>query len=208
MNWDVIDRNGKKVGSVELPEAVFNVELNQAVLHQVVKAYRANRRQGTHATKTRSLVAGGGKKPFKQKGTGRARQGSSRSPLMPGGAVVHGPQPRSYREDVNRKVKGLALKMALSEKVRHKKLFVLDSLEQKEFSTKSVVATLAALQVSRTALVADRVNSVPLQRSARNIKGVSAVEAAVFNVEDVLRHDALVLSLEAVKALESRLVRN
>ncbi len=118
MELQVHNIQGKAVKKIQLPEAIYAVEMNEALLHSVVKAYQANRRQGTHATKTRSLVSGGGKKPFKQKGTGGARAGSTRSPLQPGGGQLHGPQPRDYRQSVNKKIRQLALKIALSDKAK------------------------------------------------------------------------------------------
>ena len=124
MKVKVTDISGKEVKEIDLPDSIYNVPMNEHVLHHVVKAYRANKRQGTHATKTRSHVRGGGKKPFRQKGTGNARQGSSRSPVFPGGAVVHGPTPRDYTQSLNKKTKKLAIKIALSDKLRHNQLHV------------------------------------------------------------------------------------
>ncbi len=206
MNWDVLNNKGEKVSAVTLSEDVFNVEMNVGILHSVVKAYSANRRQGTHATKTRSMVAGGGKKPFKQKGTGNARQGSSRSPLMPGGATVHGPQPRCYREFTNKKVKNLALKIALSDKVRHKKLVVVDDFGIAQYKTKAVLDILGAFK-SDKALLADSRTDDFLYRSARNIKGIGSLAAQDMNAENVLRYETLIISERALKALEQRLMR-
>lgn len=202
MKWDVINIKGEKVKEYDLPESIYGVDMNEAVLHSVVKAYRANRRQGTHATKTRSLVSGGGKKPFRQKGTGNARQGSSRSPLMPGGAVCHGPQPRDYRQQVNKKVRQLALKIALSDKVKHKKLILVDDFAITNYSTKHIVGALKVF--SSNALLADERKDDFLYRSARNIHKVDAVLSSEMNAEQVLRHETLVLSETALKALEQR----
>ena len=127
----------KQSKKIDLPDEVFGREMNEAVLHAVVKAYRANARQGTHATKTRSTISGGGRKPFKQKGTGGARQGSKRSPLQEGGAVAHGPQPRDYRQDTNQKVRQLALSVALSDRVRHQHLHIIDDFKLDKYSTKT-----------------------------------------------------------------------
>lgn len=205
MKWDVTNIKGEKVREIDLPDAIYNVEMNEAVLHSVVKAYLANKRQGTHATKTRSLVSGGGKKPFRQKGTGNARQGSSRSPLMPGGATAHGPQPRDYRQHINQKQKKLALKIALSDKVRHNKLILVDDFAINKYSTKHIVSALKVLGDAGNALLADERKDDFLYRSARNIHKVKAVLPAEMNTEDVLRHETLVLSETALKALEQRL---
>lgn len=204
MKWDVININGEKVKTIDLPDSIYAVEMNEAVLHAVVKAYRANRRQGTHATKTRSLVSGGGKKPYRQKGTGNARQGSSRSPLMPGGATVHGPQPRSYRQHVNQKVKQLALRIALSDKVRHNKLVLVDDFGINQYSTKQVLKSLKAFGLGENALLADERKDDFLYKSARNIYKTRAVSSTDMNAEDILGHGALVLSETALKALEQR----
>lgn len=205
MKWDVINISGSVVKSIELPESIYGVEMNEAVLHSVTKAYRANRRQGTHATKTRSLVSGGGKKPFRQKGTGNARQGSSRSPLMPGGSVSHGPQPRSYRQGINQKVKRLALKIALSDKVRNEKLVLVDDYDINAYSTKQVMSALNAFGHGQKVLLADERKDDFLFKSARNIHGTDAVSSTDMNAEDILKHDAVVLTESALKALEQRL---
>lgn len=204
MQVQVKDIQGKSVKSLDLPEAIYNVELNDHVLHHVVKAYLANKRQGTHATKTRSYVSGGGKKPFKQKGTGGARQGSSRAVNQPGGAVSHGPQPRDYRLKLNKKVKDLALKVALSDKARNGKLVVVDQLSLAKYSTKTMVGVLSALQ-SPKALVADLREDDLLYKSTRNIHGAAAVSAKDFNVLDLLRYESLVISEKALLALNARL---
>lgn len=204
MKLDVKNVSGETVGSVELPEAVFGVGMNEHVLHTVVKAYRANRRQGTHATKTRSLVSGTGKKPFRQKGTGSARQGTTRAPHMYHGAVVHGPQPRDYTQQINKKVKQLALKVALSEKVRHGKLVVVKDFEVGSYSTKSVLSALQAVTGSKKALVSDERQDDVLYRSTRNIHGANCIKPAALNAENVLRHEHLVLSETALSALTQR----
>jgi large subunit ribosomal protein L4 len=206
MIWDVFNNKGKKVRELTLSDDVFNVEMNEGVLHSVVKAYNANRRQGTVATKTRSLVSGGGKKPFRQKGTGNARQGSSRSPLMPGGATVHGPQPRDHREFTNKKVKNLALRIALSDKARHSKLIVVDDFAIASYKTKAILELLSALETQK-ALLSDMTTQDFLYRSVRNIHGVSSVPAQEVNAENVLRYETLVISEKALKALEQRLMR-
>ena len=207
MQVDVKDITGKKIRSIELPKEVFAVELNEHVLHTAVKGYLANKRQGTHATKTRSLVSGGGKKPFKQKGTGNARQGSTRSPLQPGGAVSHGPQPRDYRQKLNKKARQLALRVALSDRAHHSRVVVVDDFALSTFNTKHVIAALGALGAPN-ALVADERKDNFLYRSARNIHGVGCITPAVMNAEDVLKHEALVISETAIKALSSRLLKD
>ena len=208
MKWEVFDIKGEKLREIDLLRAIYDVPMNEAVLHQVLKAYAANRRQGTHATRTRSLVSGGGKKPFKQKGTGNARQGSSRSPLMPGGGVAHGPQPRDYTQRLNRKLKSLALKIALSDKLRHKKLIIVDDFQIQEYSTKKMLSSLKALSVEDTVLLTDERKDAFLYRSARNIHGVGACSSALhLNAEDVLRFKSLILSESAVRSLAARLRR-
>ncbi len=206
MDWDLFNNKGEKVRKLTLADEVFNVEMNEGLLHSVIKAYNANRRQGTVATKTKALVSGGGKKPFRQKGTGNARQGSSRSPLMPGGGTVHGPQPRDHREFTNKKVKNLALKIALSDKVRHNKLIILDEFGVASYKTKSVLKIVGSFN-SAKALLSDNTTHDFLYKSSRNIKGVSSVPAQEINAENVLRYETLILSEKALKSLEQRLMR-
>lgn len=205
MKLDVQNLEGKAVGSIDLPESIYGVEMNEHVLHTVVKAYRANRRQGTHATKTRSLISGTGKKPFRQKGTGSARQGTTRAPHMYHGAVVHGPQPRDYTQQINKKVKQLALKVALSEKVRNNKLVVVKDFTLEKYSTKSVVAALTALTSGVNALVSDERKDDLLFRSTRNIHGAACVAPTAINAENILRYETLVLSETAIKAIAQRI---
>ena len=205
MKLDVQNLEGKAVGSIDLPESIYGVEMNEHVLHTVVKAYRANRRQGTHATKTRSLISGTGKKPFRQKGTGSARQGTTRAPHMYHGAVVHGPQPRDYTQQINKKVKQLALKVALSEKVRNNKLVVVKDFTLEKYSTKSVVAALTALTSGVNALVSDERKDDLLFRSTRNVHGAACVAPTAINAENILRYETLVLSETAIKAIAQRI---
>jgi large subunit ribosomal protein L4 len=204
MKWDVTNIDGEKIRSIELPESIYGVEMNEGVLHSVIKAYQANKRQGTHATKTRSLVSGGGKKPFKQKGTGGARQGSSRSPLNPGGGTAHGPQPRDYRQAINKKTKQLALKIALSDKVRHNKLFLVDDFGINAYNTKHIIKALKAVSNGRTTLLADERKDDFLYKSTRNIHGAVTLEPTAINAENVLRYEALVVSETALAALHQR----
>lgn len=203
MEIQVKDIKGQPVKKLTLAESIFNVEMNEYVLHTVVKAYRANARQGTHATKTKAMVAGGGKKPFKQKGTGEARQGSSRSPLNPGGGVSHGPQPRDYNEKVNRSTKQLALAIALSDRARNNKVIVVDDLKISKCSTKHVVTLLGNLKANK-ALVLDERKDDLLFKSTRNIYGSKTLSAADVNAADVLRHENFVITENALNALQAR----
>lgn len=205
MKHDVLNIKGQKVRTIELPDDIYGLEMNEAVLHSVVKAYQANRRQGTHATKTKSLVSGTGKKPFRQKGTGGARQGSTRAPHMPGGAVAHGPQPRDYRQAINKQVKQLALKVALSDKMRHNKLIVVDDFAVSKYSTKAITTILASLNGgSQRALLSDERKDDFLFKSASNLYGAAVLAPTEINAENVLRHEALILSETAVRALQQR----
>lgn len=204
MQLDVKDINGKATKKISLPDEIFAVEMNEGLLHHVVKAYRANRRQGTVATKTRAFVSGTGRKPFKQKGTGSARQGSTRSPLMPGGAVVHGPQPRDFRLQINAKVKSKALCVALSDKVRADKLHIVDDFKLASCSTKHIAAVLGKFG-EPSALLSDERKDQFLYRSSRNIYKVDAVRPDDINAEDVLRHKAVILSETALSVLIKRL---
>lgn len=206
MKLDVYDMTGKVVKSIELPEEIYSVQPSDHVLHTVIKAYRANRRQGTHATKTRSFVSGGGKKPWKQKGTGGARAGSTRSPLFSGGAKAHGPQPRDYSEKVNRKTKRLAMKMALADKVNHKQLYCVTDFAVSKCSTKQIVSVLKTFKVSK-ALLSDERKDDFLFKSARNIHGVGSKQPSELNVEDLLRYDALMITENGLNALHQRIVR-
>ena len=205
MKWQILNIKGEKLKDIELPASIFGLELNTGLLHSVVKAYQANRRQGTHATKTRAYVSGGGKKPFRQKGTGGARQGTNRSPLMPGGATLHGPQPRSYRQNITQRAKHQAACIALSERVRHNKLIIVDTFAADKCSTKHVVKTLGALGVqSASALLLDERKDDLLYKSARNLEKVNAHEATQVTSEQILRHENLVISENALKAIIKR----
>ena len=205
MQIEVKDIKGKAVKKADLPDEVFGVEMNEHVLHTAVKAIQANLRQGTHATKTRSLIRGGGKKPFRQKGTGNARQGSTRSPLASNGATAHGPQPRDYTQKTNKKLRKLALKVALSDKARHGKIIVVDDFAISSYATKHVKGALSSLGAN-TALLSDERKDDYLYRSTRNIHGAACVRPADMNVMDVLRYESLVLSETALDSLKQRLV--
>ena len=178
---DVYDLNGKKVSDIELAENVFGIEPNEAIVHSVLKNYLANQRQGTQSTKTRSEVSGGGKKPWRQKGTGRARQGSTRAPQWIKGGIALGPKPRSYRYTVNKKERRLAIRSVLSSKVLEKELTVLDKIELKEIKTKSMVKALAALKLEGKTLIVLPENDKNVVMSARNIEGVKTISANNIN---------------------------
>ena len=199
---DVYNIEGKKVKSVDLKEEIFGIEPNEAVVHSVLVNFLANQRQGTQSTKTRSEVRGGGAKPWKQKGTGRARQGSIRAPQWIKGGIALGPKPRSYKYTLNKKVKRLALKSVLSSKVLENELTVVEKLEMKEAKTKEMLKTLSNLKVEGKTLiiVADKNENVYL--SSRNIEGVKAITLNMINVYDLLNYNKLVLPLDTVKKLE------
>lgn len=199
---DVYDINGKKVKELELNEAVFGIEPNEAVVHSVLVNFLANQRQGTQSTKTRAEVRGGGRKPWRQKGTGRARQGSIRAPQWIKGGIALGPKPRSYRYTVNKKEKRLAIRSVLSSKVLENKLTVVDKLELAEIKTKSMVNALNNLKLEGKTLVILPEKNLNVQASTRNIEGAKAILANTINVYDLLRYTNLVLTLDTVKKLE------
>ena len=198
----VYDMANKQVGDIELNDDIFSVEVNAGLLHQAVVMQLASQRLGTHATKTRSFVRGGGRKPWRQKGTGRARAGSTRSPLWVGGGTVFGPHPRSYAFSMPRKQRRLALKCALSDKVKSGNLIVLDTLAFEAPKTKEAVKVLAAFETPKKALfiTADKVENV--EKSARNIPGVKAIGAMGLNVFDILHHDKVFVTKDAVARIE------
>ena len=199
---DVYDINGKKVSDVELNEKVFGIEPNETIVHAVLVNYLANQRQGTQSTKTRAEVRGGGRKPWRQKGTGRARQGSIRAPQWIKGGIALGPKPRSYKYTVNKKEKRLAIKSVLSSKVLENKLTVVDKLELAEIKTKSMVNALNNLKLEGKTLVILPEKNLNVQASTRNIEGAKAILANTINVYDLLRYTNLVLTLDTVKKLE------
>jgi large subunit ribosomal protein L4 len=199
---DLLNMEGKKVGSIELSENVFGVEVNEYVMHDVVVNYLANQRQGTQSTKTRSEVSGGGKKPWKQKGTGRARQGSIRAPQWIKGGIALGPKPRSYSYTLNKKEKRLAIRSVLSSKVLEKELTVVDKLELKEIKTKSMVKAFADLKLSGKTLVVLPEKNLNVQASTNNIEGAKTILVNEINVYDLLKYTNLVLPLDTVKKLE------
>ena len=199
---DVYDIKGKKVSDIELADSVFGIEPNENIVHAVLVNYLANQRQGTQSTKTRAEVRGGGKKPWRQKGTGRARQGSIRAPQWIKGGIALGPKPRSYKYTVNKKEKRLAIKSVLSSKVLEKELTVVDKLELKEIKTKSMVKALAALKVEGKTLIVLPETNKNVVMSARNIEGVKTISANNINVFDLLKYNNLILPVDTVKKLE------
>ena len=199
---DVYDVNGKKVKELELNESVFGIEPNENVVHSVVVNYLANQRQGTQNTKTRAEVSGGGRKPWRQKGTGRARQGSIRAPQWIKGGIALGPRPRSYVYKVNKKERALAVRSVLSAKVQEQELVVVDKLSLKEIKTAEMVKTLANLKVEGKAVVLLPANDVNVQKSARNIEGVKTLTVDTINVYDLLKYNKLVVTEDTVNKLE------
>ena len=199
---DVYDIQGKKVSTVDLKEEIFGIEPNEAVVHSVLVNFLANQRQGTQNTKTRAEVRGGGRKPWRQKGTGRARQGSIRAPQWIKGGIALGPKPRSYKYTVNKKEKRLAIKSCLSSKVLEKELVVVDSLPLKEIKTKEMVKTLNNLKVEGKTLILLPERNETVQKSARNIEGVKTSLVNTINVYDLLKYKNLVVTLDTVKKLE------
>ena len=193
---------GKEVGKIELNDAVFAVEVNEAVMHQAVVRQLSNERLGTHATKTRSMVRGGGRKPWKQKGTGRARSGSTRSPLWIGGGTVFGPSPRSYYKAMPRKARRLAVKSALSEKVNNNDLIVMEELTLAAPKTKEVLNILNNFEVGDAKVLFITEGDVNVEKSARNIQGVKALASTGLNIFDLLHHDKLFITKGAVAQIE------
>jgi large subunit ribosomal protein L4 len=202
--FDVYDLEKKKVGELDLADAVFAGEVNEHLFYEVVKAKLASDRSGTHAVKNRSLVSGGGKKPFKQKGTGRARQGSTRASQWVGGGKAMGPKPRDYAYDVPRKVRKAALRSALALRGRDQKLLIVEKWAPAAAKTAAAAKVLAKLGVKK-ALVVDEGQNVALARSVRNLDGSDFLAVEGLNVYDILKHDALVLTAATAKKLEEAL---
>ena len=201
-NVAVLDMAGKKVGTIDLADAIFGIEPNEAVMHDMVVNYLANQRQGTQSALTRAEVSGGGRKPWRQKGTGRARQGSTRAPQWTHGGVAFAPKPRSYRFTVNKKVRRLAMKSALSAKCAAEEIVILDTLAMTEYKTKTVANMLAAVGADKKALIvlAD-VNNFVI-KSANNIEGVKTAQVNTINVYDILNADKLIIVKDAVAKIE------
>ncbi len=193
---------GKKVGSVDLSDSIFAIEPNAAVMHQVVLSYLAAQRQGTQSALTRSEVSGGGRKPWRQKGTGRARQGSTRAPQWTHGGIVFAPKPRDYRFTVNKKEKRLALKSALSVKAAENDIIVVDSITTGEFKTKKMVAMLNAVGADKKALIVLPEIDTMVIKSAANIPGVKTAQVNTINVYDILNADKLIIAKDAVSKIE------
>ncbi len=199
---DILNINGEKVDELVLSDNVFGAEVNEHVLYEVVKNQLANKRQGTQSAKTRSEVRGGGRKPWKQKGTGRARQGSTRSPQWVGGGIVFAPKPRDYRYTLPKKVRRLAMKCALSSKVQNKEIIVLDALNMDAPKTKEFTKILNNLKVEKKALIVLGENNKNVIKSASNIEGVTTALVNTINVYDILKHDAFIITKDAVEKVE------
>ena len=200
-NVAVYNMEGKEVGSIELNDAVFGTEINDHLVHMAVVQQLANKRQGTQSARTRSEVRGGGKKPWRQKGTGHARQGSTRAPQWTGGGVVFAPKPRSYSFKMNRKEKAAAICSALTSRVAENKIVVLDNLDFSEIKTKNMVKVLENLKVKKALVVMGEKNE-KVQLSARNIEGVRTALTNTINVYDILKYDTLVITKDAAQKLE------
>jgi large subunit ribosomal protein L4 len=199
---DVLNISGERVGEIELNENVFGIEVNQHVLYEAVKNYLANQRQGTQSAKTRAEVRGGGKKPFRQKGTGRSRQGTIRAPHYVGGGVAFAPKPRDYSYKLPKKVKRLALKSALSSKVNNNEIIVLDALSLETPKTKDMKNVLKNVNAAKKALVVTCDKNDNVVQSANNINGVSTSFVGQINVYEILNHNSLIITKEAVAKIE------
>ena len=199
---NVVDVKGKKVGDITLSDEIFGIEPNEFAVQAVVKNYLANQRQGTQSAKTRAEVRGGGRKPFRQKGTGRHRQGSSTDPTQVGGGVVFAPKPRSYRYTLNKKLKRLALKSALSSKVADNELIVVDEFKFKEPKTKEMIKVLENIKADKKALIVMDEKDDNVVRSAHNIPGVRTALVSTMNVYEIVNHYTLVLTKAAAKKIE------
>ena len=200
--FDVLDMNGKKVSEVELSDAVFGITPNEKAVHIAVVNFLANQRQGTQNTKIRKEVSGGGKKPWRQKGTGHARQGSTRAPQWTHGGVSHGPKPRDYSYHINKKVKRLAVLSALSDKALNGNMIVVDQLTVTEYKTKAVVGMLTAIGAGKKNLIVNETVDAKFVKSAANIPGVKTTFTGSVNTYDVVNADKLVLSVDAAKKIE------
>ena len=198
----VYNQEGKKTSKLELADSVFGIEPNEYAMHLAVVSYLANQRQGTQSTLTRSEVSGGGAKPWRQKGTGRARQGSTRSPQWTHGGIALGPKPRKYTVNLNKKVKRLAMKSALSTKVVDENLVVVDSIKLESYKTKAVVEMLKALGAEGKALIVTAESDKTVVKSAANIPGVKTATVNTLSVYDILNYDKFIVSSEAVKKIE------
>jgi len=201
-NVKIFDMAGKETGTMELNNDIFGIKPNKPLMHAAVVNFLANRRQGTQSTLTRAEVQGGGKKPWRQKGTGRARQGSTRAPQWRHGGIALGPKPRSYSYTINKKEKRLALKSAFSSKVLEESMIVLEGITLEEIKTKQIAAMLNALNADKTALIVLADNDQTVVKSARNIEGVKTAQVNTLNVYDVLRADKFIVLKDAVAKIE------
>ena len=199
---DVYNMEGKKAGDIELKEEIFGIIPNEEIVHSVIVNYLANQRQGTQSTKTRAEVSGGGKKPWRQKGTGRARQGSIRAPHWIKGGIALGPKPRSYKYRVNKKERRLAIKSVLSSRLQEEQLIVVDKVEFKEIKTKQMVKALENLKVNEKALMILPEQNKNVYMSARNIENLKTITVNTINIFDLLKYTKLILPVETVKKLE------
>lgn len=199
---DVFDMAGSKTGEVELSNAIFGITPSKPAMHAMVVNYLANQRQGTQSTLTRAEVSGGGRKPWRQKGTGHARQGSIRSPQWRHGGIVFGPKPRNYRYTINKKIRRLALHSAFSSKAQNNDIIVVDEVTFDDYSTKNAVAMLKALNVDRKALVVFGEKNDVAVRSMRNIPGIATAYVNTVNVHDILAHDKLILVKDSIAKIE------
>lgn len=203
-NIKLYDQNKQEVGAIDLADDIFQVEVKPEILHLVVRAHLAKLRAGTAAVKTRGSIRGGGKKPWRQKGTGRARAGSSRSPLWRGGAVTHGPQPRDYSFKINKQIRKQALKMALSSRFVANDMLVVDKLSFDQIKTKNFVACTQKLGLKKALIVVGEKDSV-LTLSARNVPGICVLDSQSINVYEILKYPQMVIDSKAVTALQERL---
>ncbi len=201
-NVSVYNMEGSEVSKMDLNDKVFAVNVNEHLIHMAVTLQLANRRQGTQKAKTRSEVRGGGKKPWKQKGTGHARQGSIRAPQWKGGGVVFAPVPRSYSFKMNKKEKANAMKSALTSRVNEEKFLVMDSLKFDEIKTKKMVSVLDALKVKKALVILDGEDNANVALSARNIEGVKAITTNTINVYDILKYETVIITKSAVSKIE------
>jgi len=198
---DVLNINGEKVSTLELSDAIFAIEVNKPAMHMAVTNYLANQRQGTQSALTRAEVSGGGRKPWKQKGTGHARQGSIRSPQWTHGGIVFAPKPRDYRMAMNKKLKRLALKSAFSTKLAEGKIIVVENIAVEEYKTRTIVNMLSKLDVKKALIVNGELNKC-LIKSASNIQGIKTALTNTINTYDILKYDKLILTVDAVKTIE------
>ena len=199
---DVLNINGQKVDEIELSESIFGIEVSESAVYEVIKNHLANKRQGTQSAKTRAEVRGGGRKPWRQNGTGRARHGSIRSPQWIGGGVVFAPKPRDYSYSIPKKVKRLAMKSVLTSKVNEGKIIVVDAIEMETPKTKDFIKMLSAVNAGKKSLVVTAENSPVVVKSGRNIPGVKVAFANVINVYDIMNHESFIITKDAVKKVE------